>query len=607
MNNKMNKPLLSIIFNTYIKNIEWSKLFLNSIKRNTFNQYEVIAVVKDKNLMAGFRGLVDKIIYAENSLGYGFSMNRGSEIAEGKYLAFVNDDIIFGKYWDKKLIEELNKDLVAVSPDSGMVENCGNFEAKFTEFDTIYDKIIGGTPLGELRDELNFTYENFDKYIGNIKCNKRVVGFSGDCIIVRRDVFDKIKWSENLLFGENDWDYFLKLVDGGFPPIRIVYGSYVYHPKHERQWDGKAPNLIGNKDGRWPMQKVVNLMPDYYWKSLATVKEMEKKKLPKVLYAAGVYIGSFKRQTDMNVAVLLKEDMLAGFIKSRGPKDGDLFPPVNSEDVIKSDIFHGNLHKCLAAMKRARELNPKVKLILQCDSAHPTFIKKIMCDEYDELKIDGPWTKMDNGVMLQEIEMTDIILVASTFSAEKYMENGMSKSKIKIIPHPIQTDLFPFMPYQEKDFYVFYCGGGDYLRKGLFYVVEAIKQLKNEGCKVELLTSLGGDAKEVMMDKFRKAAVCVLPSLEDGFPASVREGMLIGRPAIVSINTGVRDIIENYENGFIVPTKDIQSIKEKVVYFYKNRNEIIRMGLNARRTILSYTIDDYQKRLIDFYKGIINE
>jgi glycosyltransferase involved in cell wall biosynthesis len=46
----------------------------------------------------------------------------------------------------------------------------------------------------------------------------------------------------------------------------------------------------------------------------------------------------------------------------------------------------------------------------------------------------------------------------------------------------------------------------------------------------------------------------VLPSLEDGFAVAVADGMALGKPAIVSTETGIADTLTHLENGYLVPT-----------------------------------------------------
>jgi glycosyltransferase involved in cell wall biosynthesis len=65
--------------------------------------------------------------------------------------------------------------------------------------------------------------------------------------------------------------------------------------------------------------------------------------------------------------------------------------------------------------------------------------------------------------------------------------------------------------------------------------------------------------------RLQSADVFVLPSLEDGFARTVAEALACGLPAVVTPNTGARDLIEPGVNGEIVPIRDPASIAEAVL------------------------------------------
>ena len=75
-------------------------------------------------------------------------------------------------------------------------------------------------------------------------------------------------------------------------------------------------------------------------------------------------------------------------------------------------------------------------------------------------------------------------------------------------------------------------------------------------------------------------------------------------PVIVSENTGAKDLIKEGHNGFIVETRNIISLSEKIHYFYKNPKKIKEMGYNAFETIQNnYTKEAYGNR----WKKILNQ
>jgi len=594
---------LSIIFVTHDSGPNeflTNRIFIESLSLNTHSDFETIAIVRDKTKIGIYEDMCDKVIYVEDSLGHGYSFNRGAEISEGKYLAFCDNDIILSKDWDKVLIDELEKDLVAASPDSRMVQNYPKLQGDFTEFDKIYRAIDKDSTFEKHSSLYASCMLNFNEYVKNIPRNRKI-GFDGDCLMVRRELFDNIKYDAKFLYGGGDWDYFLQIVSNGYPPPRIIYGVYAYHRPHERKYTSGFNNSLRKK---WSNEQVFMLMPKEYSFPMINLNTAHEKNLPSVIYCAGVYTHQAKMIVDKGVDALKGSKMLKKFILPGAPIPTDMFPPVFPDGVEKCDIIHGHAGKCLEAFKRARELNKNTKLVLQCDSAHPNFTRAIMLEEYGILKTHGPWESIDVSPMMEELEMADRVILASRYEVDSYIRNGVPADKIALIPWTIDTWKIDYLPCDLETFAVYYNGGGDIIRKGLYYVREAVKSLVDSGLDVKYMESTGGDSYEIMREKLRHASVVISPALEDGHPAAMQEAMCYGRPVIVTPNMGTCDLVEDGDNGFVVPIRDVGAMMEKIRYYYDNRMEIIRHGRNARMKVLERTDDDYKTELIEFYKKL---
>ena len=75
------------------------------------------------------------------------------------------------------------------------------------------------------------------------------------------------------------------------------------------------------------------------------------------------------------------------------------------------------------------------------------------------------------------------------------------------------------------------------------------------------------------------------------------QAMACGLPIIATENTGAGEFVESEKNGFIVPSRDIEDLKAKISYFYKNREESKRMGKAAKTTIENgFSWSDYGAR-----------
>ena len=67
----------------------------------------------------------------------------------------------------------------------------------------------------------------------------------------------------------------------------------------------------------------------------------------------------------------------------------------------------------------------------------------------------------------------------------------------------------------------------------------------------------------------RRATLCVHPSYEDGFGYAPVEALACGTPAIVSENTGAKELIEPGRNGAVVPTGDADALAQAIDGCYR--------------------------------------
>nr|WP_317364501.1 glycosyltransferase family 4 protein [uncultured Blautia sp.] len=112
-------------------------------------------------------------------------------------------------------------------------------------------------------------------------------------------------------------------------------------------------------------------------------------------------------------------------------------------------------------------------------------------------------------------------------------------------------------------------------------------------------------AKEELKKYFLAADVFVLPTREDIWGLVVNEAMGYGIPVITTTrcNAGT-ELIENAENGFLIPVDDDNELIKSIEFTLANSN---KMGINALKTISSYTIENMVKDHILAFGGEYND
>ena len=100
--------MISIIIPTY-NNIDYLKLCLKSLKKNSLYTHEIIIHIND-----GSDGTLDfvktnnlKHTISEKNIGLCSSINKAAKLVSSKYILYCHDDMYFCPDWDKILLNEV--------------------------------------------------------------------------------------------------------------------------------------------------------------------------------------------------------------------------------------------------------------------------------------------------------------------------------------------------------------------------------------------------------------------------------------------------------------------------------------------------------------------
>lgn len=138
-------------------------------------------------------------------------------------------------------------------------------------------------------------------------------------------------------------------------------------------------------------------------------------------------------------------------------------------------------------------------------------------------------------------------------------------------------------------------------KKGHYYLICAVKELINEGYDIELdiigngplrksLNTLIGGIKEIrllgqlnveeVLKKVEKSHMFILASVNshtgdrDGIPVSLMEAMAKGKIVVSTFVSGIPDLIKDNVNGFLVPERNIDALKEKILLVMREYNSL---------------------------------
>jgi glycosyltransferase involved in cell wall biosynthesis len=273
----------------------------------------------------------------------------------------------------------------------------------------------------------------------------------------------------------------------------------------------------------------------------------------------------------------------------------------------------------LRTMRRARQL--AAVSIVERGSAHILLQKEIMEEEHRRFS-DTP-VRIDERLVakqLQEYEEADYIAVPSTFARDSYLARGVPPDKLICVPIGVDLERFQAVPKTDRVFRILAVAGG--LRKGCQYLLEAVRQLRLPNCEVLLLGGAGGELDRVLAkyrDLFRdvgkiphhelyrwysQGSVFVSPSVEDGWGLVVNEAMACGLPVICSTNTGARDMVRDGVDGYVVATRDVAALKDRLLYLHAHEHERTAMAQSALQRVREFTWDRYGERIAREYRRV---
>ncbi len=223
----------------------------------------------------------------------------------------------------------------------------------------------------------------------------------------------------------------------------------------------------------------------------------------------------------------------------------------------------------------------------------------------------------------------DLIFLNPDDPIDLLHKNGLRAKSVKILGG-IGLDLeeFPYRPAR-TDPIKFIFIGRLLAEKGIFEYIEAAKIIKKQRPDVEFIV-LGdmdeenpGGLKEHQLKELLEtgtinypgyvenvsewiswSSVFVLPSYREGVPRSTQEAMAIGRAVITTDVPGCRETVEEGVNGFLVPRWNAPALAEKMLFFIRNPEEILRMGdAGHKMAVEKFDAEKVNERLIHWLTG----
>ncbi|MCQ2378934.1 MAG: glycosyltransferase family 4 protein [Victivallaceae bacterium] len=212
-------------------------------------------------------------------------------------------------------------------------------------------------------------------------------------------------------------------------------------------------------------------------------------------------------------------------------------------------------------------------------------------------------------------------------AAEQLKSFGVPEKKMRFLCYsvPAQPDKSP-----EETITRFKCGRTAFLisatlcaRKGIVYILDAYAKLPEMRRKSACLVFVGSGNKtpyemfcrkrrisdgvlffgrcdsDKIASVYRACDVCVLPTLHDGWGVVLNEAASIGMPLISTTECGAAwHLIRQGENGFRVPSKSSKDLRDAMLFYLEDPENIVRHGRESRKIFAEFTPEANAQRMI---------
>jgi glycosyltransferase involved in cell wall biosynthesis len=238
----------------------------------------------------------------------------------------------------------------------------------------------------------------------------------------------------------------------------------------------------------------------------------------------------------------------------------------------------------------------------------------------------------------QDLNLTVVAFsqwMADCAKASKLFQN----LRIEVIPPGLDIKVFKpvgsqfarellDLPLEKKLVLFGAIGGTEDKRKGFHLLEAALKQLSNTSWKdcIELVVFGANRPKEPLdlgfpihylgklQDElslrvaYAAADVLIAPSIEEAFGQVASESLACGTPVIVFANTGLMDIVEHQQNGYVAKYCDTEDLATGITWVLEDLDRHKKMRLEARaKAEREYASEVQANRYLNLFHEILQQ
>lgn len=302
-----------------------------------------------------------------------------------------------------------------------------------------------------------------------------------------------------------------------------------------------------------------------------------------------------------------------------------LYDRLSSRYVKGGDVFHFMTSTGLYSARKAKALGA----IVVCDqnAAYPDFEREMVREECAKLGVSGyevPWSLYEEKKKA-EYDLADYLILPSEFAKRTFMQAGYDPDRMFVVPYGAEIMRHDAALGGENGVFRIICVAQIVPRKGIHYLVQAFEELGLPDAELLLVGAARGEMRSIvkgwvnrnprivatgsvprlqLREHYGRSSISVLPSVSEGSALAIYDSMAAGLPMVVTENTGSEELVRDGSEGFVIPIRDVEQLKEKILALYEDSGLRKEMGESARERIEQFSWERYRERLTTVYEEI---
>jgi glycosyltransferase involved in cell wall biosynthesis len=298
-----------------------------------------------------------------------------------------------------------------------------------------------------------------------------------------------------------------------------------------------------------------------------------------------------------------------------------------SARVAGAGLLDAVMGQCSATFELLRKKN--TPLVLTALNTHIDSLADLLSDEHRRLQMDLP-SFIYPGMRVRvrrEIECAGRIRAVSELVKRSFVERGVKPEKVEVLLPAVDLDYFRPIPKNDDVFRVLAVLTID-PRKGAYYLLQAFEKAAIPNSELVIIGATGDRWSSHMWGQFRarlpnihmqsadvlrepieatygRASVLVHPAIEDGFGLAINQALACGKPVIATRQTGASQLITEGENGYVVESRDVDGLVDRLRFLAREPSLLQRLGAAASASVSALGYPSMARDVAQLYSGML--